>query len=92
MPTETHSKKKFLRIIIYEGDLEKPKTRVKIPLAAFRWVFNFIPGIAKEKLKEKSIDLEALKGMVEGGYEGTLAEIEEENQRIIIQIASEGED
>jgi hypothetical protein len=84
--TAVSTKGRMLRIIIYEGDMTKPKTKLSIPLSVARWATKFIPANAQAKIDEHEIDLKEIEKLVEIGEPQELIHVEEENKRIIIKI------
>jgi len=79
----------MLKIRVYEGDLEKPKVNVNIPLHLAKWAMKFIPESAKAKIGEKDIDIDEIAELIEEGVGGKLVEVEDEKkgERVEIFIA-----
>ena len=80
------AKGRMVRIIVYEGDMTTPKTRLSIPLSVARWATNFIPKGAQAKIDEHEIDLKEIEKLIETGEPQELIHVEEENKRVIIKI------
>ena len=87
------SKKKFLRILVYEdGNFEKPKVRVNIPLQLARFAMKFIPkgeGIARVNGKEIPIgelDIDKLIDLASKIDDGKLIEVDDGPERVIISL------
>jgi DUF4097 and DUF4098 domain-containing protein YvlB len=81
-------KKKWLKIRVYEGDLEKPKVRVTLPLGLIKMVSKVIPQSARVQLEEKEIDLEQILSQIEDVEGGKIIEVQddEDNERVEIVI------
>jgi hypothetical protein len=79
-------KGRMLRIMVYEGDMNTPKTRLSIPLSVARWATKFIPKNAQAKIDEHEIDLKEIEQLVETGEPQELIHVEEDDKRVIIKI------
>lgn len=76
---------KGLKISIYKGDATEPDKTIRIPLAAAKMMSTLMPEGLRQKMASEGIDLEQiLRAAESGGVSGTLAEIEEKGQRIVI--------
>jgi hypothetical protein len=84
--TAAAGKGRMLRILVYEGDMTTPKTRLSIPLSVARWATKFIPKNAQAKIDEHEIDLKEIEALIETGEPQELIHVEEENERVIIKI------
>jgi hypothetical protein len=84
--TAAAGKGRMLRILVYEGDMTTPKTRLSIPLSVARWATKFIPKNAQAKIDEHEIDLKEIEALIETGEPQELVHVEEENERVIIKI------
>jgi len=83
-PAQEGGRRKFLKIRVFEGDLEKPKVKVNIPLGLIKLATHFVPKSTREKMKEKEIDLDQIAQLIESGAEGKLVDVEEEGERVEI--------
>lgn len=83
-PSRREGGKKFLKIRVFEGNLEKPKVNVNIPLGLIKLATHFVPESARTKMKEKEIDLDQIIQMIATGAEGKLVDVEEEGERVEI--------
>ncbi len=81
---EVKGKKRFLKIRVYEGNLEKPKVNVNIPLGLIKLATRFVPESARAKFREKEIDLDEIVQQIEAGAEGRIVDVEEEGERVEI--------
>jgi len=79
-------KKKLLKVLVMDGDKEKAKVNVNLPLDLIETCLQFIPKDAKAKMEEKGIDIESIVKMVESGIEGKLVEVDAENKHVIIAV------
>ena len=76
-----------LKVRIYKGGKEQPKSVITIPLAVARLARQLIPRPLKEDLERKGIALDDLLEVIQGEkVTGTLIEIEKENERIVIAV------
>ena len=74
-----------LKISIYKGGAAEPEKTIRIPLAVAKMMSTLMPGGLSQKMMKEGIDLkQILRAAEAGGVSGTLAEIEEKGQRIVI--------
>ncbi len=83
-PAKKEEGKRVLRIRVYEGNLEKPKVNVNIPLGLIKLATHFVPESTRAKMKEKEIDLDQIAQLIESGAKGKLVDVEEEGERVEI--------
>lgn len=77
---------RFLKIRIYEGDLQKPKVRVALPIALLKLATKFIPEDAKAEINGRNIDLDEILRAVDENTQGKLVEIEDDEDKTRIEI------
>ncbi len=77
---------RFLKIRIFEGDLEKPKVRVALPLALLKIATKFIPEDAKAEINGRNIDLDEILRAVDENTEGKLLEVQDDEEKTRIEI------
>ena len=80
---------KYLTIQIFEQDLEKPKFRVRSPLAVLYVVKNFLPEHIRKDLEENDIDIHQIIENIEANdLSGRIVDMTnlEKRMRIVIDI------
>ncbi len=82
-------KKKF-RIQVFEGDMNKPKVNVNIPLGLAEIATKFVPKSVQANMNVggEAFDLREVIQMVQNGEDGTLLEVEDadDKTRVIISV------
>lgn len=73
-----------LVIRVSEGDTSK--VNLRIPLGLARAAGKFIPRKAQRQLGEYGIDLEELLGDLSGTEQGTLLQVEDDDDRVMIVV------
>jgi hypothetical protein len=82
------SKKKYLKIRVFDSEGGKSKVNVSLPLGLVRMISKIIPHSAKMELDNKNIDLEEILSAVENVEDGKILEVQddEDNERVEIVI------
>ena len=76
-----------LRIDIYRAGKKEPDTKIKIPLSSLSIAEKILPARAKSSLGREGIELGELSMLfAKQGPKGTLIEIENSNERLVISI------
>ncbi len=68
---------RFLKIRVWEGDSEKPKVNVSLPLSLVKWGMDLVPESARAKIKGKNIDLSMLSEALEKNLTGKIIDVDE---------------
>ena len=78
---------KNLKIHFYKKQEETPEKTITVPLSALQVVGQLLPKKAKSALEKEGIDLTQCKELVkEKGLVGTLIEIENPPEKIVISV------
>ena len=78
---------KNLKIHFYKSQEEKPEKSITIPLSALQAVGQLLPKRAKSALEKEGINLAQCKDLAkEKGLVGTLIEIEDPTEKMVISI------
>ncbi|MBN1879356.1 hypothetical protein JW823_04520 [bacterium] len=88
-PSQVLKPKKFMRFLkirIFEGDLDKPKVRVALPIALLKLATKFIPEDAKAEINGRNIDLDEILRAVDENTEGKLLEVHDDEEKTRIEI------
>lgn len=89
-PAHLKRNKKAIRVQVFEGDLEKPKVNINVPVGLVKIITKFIPESAKAEMtvNDKPFDIDEIVEMVEMGTEGVLMEVDEpeKKERVIISV------
>lgn len=78
-----------LKIRVFKGDAEEPKTTVTVPAGVLKIASKLIPKSAVAAMQEKGIDLKEIIAISENPeIRGTLVEVEEheKNEKVIIAL------
>ncbi|GBC60300.1 hypothetical protein DENIS_1251 [Desulfonema ishimotonii] len=76
-----------LRIDIYKPGKNDPETRISIPLSSLNISEKLLPSKAKASLAREGIDVSELGVLfAKQGPKGTLIEIENANEKLVISI------
>ena len=76
-----------LKIDIYRPGKKEPDTKIKIPLSSLSIAEKILPARAKSSLGREGIELGELSMLfAKQGPKGTLIEIENSNERLVISI------
>ncbi|MFP4305865.1 MAG: hypothetical protein ACLFRG_01975 [Desulfococcaceae bacterium] len=76
-----------LKIDIYKPQKNDPETRIRIPLSSLNISEKLLPARAKASLQREGIDLAELGSLfAKQGPKGTLIEIENADERLVIAI------
>ena len=59
---------RMFKILVYEGG-EEPKVEVTVPLKLAKWALSLLPAVKGEIQKQADIDVEALRAMLEEGFD-----------------------
>lgn len=81
-------KGRVLRVRVYEGDRDKPKVNINLPLKLVSALKGLIPEKKLAKLEEKGIDLSALDERMKDAGDGPikLVDIEDDDDKVEIFI------
>jgi hypothetical protein len=78
---------KNLKIQFYKNQEEKPEKTITIPLSALQVISQLLPKRAKSALEKEGIDLAQCKELAkEKGLVGTLIEIENPTEKMVISV------
>ena len=79
---------KNLILRVYKpGKIEKPETTITLPLSTLHISMQLLPKKAKSSLEKEGIDLSQCSELVkEETLRGTLIEIENPNERMVISV------
>ena len=59
----------ILKVLIREGDQEEAKVEVSVPLKLAKWALKLLP-VVEDKIKaETDLDVEALRALLEEGFD-----------------------
>lgn len=76
-----------LRIDIYKPGKNDPETKIRIPLSSLSIAEKILPAGCRLSLEREGIDLSELGVLfAKQGPKGTLIEIENNNERLVISI------
>jgi hypothetical protein len=76
-----------LKIDIYKPQKNDPETRIRIPLSSLTISEKLLPSRARASLQREGIDLAELGSLfAKQGPKGTLIEIENADERLVIAI------
>lgn len=88
--TETSAPRRgrFLRIRVYEGEGEKAKVNINVPLGWSKLLAPFIEGKIKAKLQEQGYDLDLgkIQEYMESGEAGKIVDVQDGNSKVEIYI------
>ncbi len=86
--SKSKGKMKFFKIRVYEGNLEKPKVNIAIPMGLVKLAWKFLPADAKLALNEQQIDLNDILAAIDDQTQGKILEVDdaEDKQRVEIVI------
>jgi hypothetical protein len=79
---------RFLRIRVYEGEGEKAKVNINVPLGWSKLLAPFIEGKIKARLQEKGYDLDLAKiqEYIESGEAGRIVDVQDGKNKVEIYI------
>ncbi|KAF0125303.1 MAG: hypothetical protein FD189_1725 [Elusimicrobia bacterium] len=79
---------RFLRIRVYEGEGEKAKVNINVPLGWSKLLAPFIEGKIKARLQEKGydIDLGKIQEYIESGEAGRIVDVQDGKSKVEIYI------
>ncbi len=79
---------RFLRIRVYEGEGEKAKVNINVPLGWSKLLAPFIEGKIKARLQEKGYDLDLgkIQEYIESGEAGRIVDVQDGNNKVEIYI------
>lgn len=86
------AKKRLLRVLVYEGDLNKPKVRVNIPLQLAKLAMKFVPedkgkiDVNGKQISLGDLDLDEIIELASEVEDGKLVEVEDGDERVIISL------
>ncbi|MDD3625708.1 MAG: hypothetical protein PHV06_00170 [bacterium] len=87
-----NKEKRLLRILVYEGDPDKPKVRVNIPLQLAKLAMKFVPkdkgkiNINGQEISLDEINIDEIIKLASEVDGGKLVEVEDGNERVIITL------
>lgn len=73
-------------MVVYEGDMTKPKVSLKIPIVGLKFADKFLPEQARNELDAQGIDLSTLLGDINELEPITLLDVNENNKHVIIEL------
>ncbi|HUT03024.1 MAG TPA: hypothetical protein VM163_03950 [bacterium] len=79
-------KGKKLRIQVFEGDQEKPKVNIKLPLSLAKLGGKFLSKAGKTKIEGLDIDIEALVAHLDDLEDENIIEIEDEKGKTRVNL------
>ncbi len=59
----------ILKVLIREGDQEEAKVEVSVPLKLAKWALKLLPVVESKIKAETDVDVEALRGLLEEGFD-----------------------
>jgi hypothetical protein len=78
---------KNLSILIYENDETEPTTKVRIPLTLMKIANKLVPERINKELQKEDIDLKQILSAIDELEDiGTILEVENKDEKIIIAI------
>ncbi len=79
---------RFLRVRVYEGEGEKAKVNINVPLGWSKLLAPFIEGKIKARLQEKGYDLDLgkIQEYIESGEAGRIVDVQDGNNKVEIYI------
>lgn len=79
---------RFLRIRVYEGEGEKAKVNINVPLGWSKLLAPFIEGKIKARLQEKGyeLDLGKIQEYIESGEAGRIVDVQDGENKVEIHI------
>lgn len=79
---------RFLRIRVYEGEGEKAKVNINVPLGWSKLLAPFIEGKIKARLREKGYDLDLgkIQEYMESGEAGRIVDVQDGDNKVEISI------
>ncbi|MDQ7774250.1 MAG: hypothetical protein RDU13_12110 [Elusimicrobiales bacterium] len=79
---------RFLRIRVYEGEGEKAKVNINVPLGWSKLLAPFIEGKIKARLQEKGYDLDLgkIQEYIESGEAGKIVDVQDGKSKVEIYI------
>lgn len=80
--------RRFIKVRVFEGEGEKSKVNITVPLALLKWGLKLVPDSATAKIGEREIDLRMISEAFESGLSGKIVDIqsEEKNERVEVWI------
>jgi hypothetical protein len=84
--------KRLLRILVYEGDPDKPKVRVNIPLQLAKLAMKFVPkdkgkiNLNGQEISLDEINIDEIIKLASEVDGGKLVEVEDGNEKVIISL------
>ena len=79
-------KARFFKIRVFEGDMNKPKVNVTLPLGLMKAVTKILPKSAKVQLEDNNIDLDALLQAVDENADTKIVEVEDDEEKTRVEI------
>jgi hypothetical protein len=79
-------KARFFKIRVFEGDMNKPKVNVTLPLGLMKAVTKVLPKSAKVQLEDNNIDLDALLKAVDENADTKIVEVEDDEEKTRVEI------
>ncbi|MFH1228078.1 MAG: hypothetical protein V1701_09285 [Planctomycetota bacterium] len=88
LPGETPHKDKYLKVRVYENNMNEPKVNVDIPLGWGKGLSGFIMPQIEEKLKAKgySFNIKELMDSIAKGQTQKIVDIKDGNDKIEVYI------
>lgn len=79
---------RFLRIRVYEGEGEKAKVNINVPLGWSKLLAPFIEGKIKARLQEKGYDLDIgkIQECINSGETGKIVDVQDGKNKVEIYI------
>jgi len=77
---------RFLKIRVFEGDLEKPKVNISVPIGLLKLATKFMPEDAKAQINEHNIDLDEILRAVDENTQGKLVEVQDDEDKTRVEI------
>ncbi|MCD4655320.1 hypothetical protein K8T06_15475 [bacterium] len=75
-----------LKIRVFDGNLDKPKVNVAVPIGLLKLATKFMPEDAKAQINEHNIDLEEILRAVDENTQGKLLEVEDLEDKTRVEI------
>ncbi|HPQ40259.1 MAG TPA: hypothetical protein PLV45_07775 [bacterium] len=77
---------RFLKIRVFEGDFNKPKVNIAVPLGLLKLATKFMPEDAKAQINEHNIDLDEILRAVDENTQGKLVEVQDDEDKTRVEI------
>lgn len=82
----TGRQNRFIKVRVFDGDSERAKVNVTLPIALVRWAIRMAPESARAKIEEHEIDMRVVTDALERGVTGKIVDVQDDDKGERVEV------